>query len=72
MAAFVLFMSGAAPIEDRTGLPGKYKFDLTRFGTEEIPTSDWDLAPLGLRLIPVKIPTENEVIDHNIERPSPN
>jgi len=40
MAAFVLFMSGAAPIEDRTGLPGKYRFDLTRLGTEGIPTSD--------------------------------
>jgi len=71
MAAFVLFMSGAAPIEDKTGLSGKYKFDLTRLGTEGIPASDWDLAPLGLKLIPAKIATEKIVIDH-IERPSSN
>jgi uncharacterized protein (TIGR03435 family) len=71
MAAFVLEMSGTMPIEDKTGLPGKYRFDLTRLGTGDNPPSDWNLAPLGLRLIPVKIPTEKIVIDH-IERPSPN
>lgn len=72
MASLVLLISGpGAPIEDRTGLSGKYKFDLTRLGTDGIPTSDWDLAPLGLKLIPTKIRTEQIVIDH-IERPSPN
>ncbi|WP_348264163.1 TIGR03435 family protein [Telmatobacter sp. DSM 110680] len=71
MAAFVLFLSGAASVEDRTGLPGKYKFDFRLIGFEGIPVSDWDLAPLGLKLIPAKIPSENIVIDH-IERPSPN
>jgi hypothetical protein len=43
-------MSGPAPIEDRTGLRGKYKFDLTRLGTDGVQSSDWDLAPLGLKL----------------------
>lgn len=71
MAVFVLFLSGAASVEDRTGLPGKYKFDIRLIGYEGIPVSDWDLAPLGLKLIPAKIPSENIVIDH-IERPSPN
>lgn len=72
MASLVLLMSEpGAPIEDRTGLTAKYEFDLARLGTDGIPTSDWDFAPLGLKLIPTKIRTEQIVIDH-IERPSPN
>jgi uncharacterized protein (TIGR03435 family) len=71
MAALVLFLSGQFPIEDKTGLTEKYRFDLTRLGTDGIPPSDWDLAPLGLKLISTKIPTVNVTIDH-IEKPSPN
>ena len=72
MASLALTLSlFGGPVEDRTGLTGKYRFDLTRLGTEGIQSSDWDLAPLGLKLIRAKIPTENIVIDH-IERPSPN
>jgi uncharacterized protein (TIGR03435 family) len=71
IAAFALEMSGPLPIEDRTGLSGKYKFALPRLGTDGNQISDWDWASLGLKLIPAKIPTENIVIDH-IERPSPN
>ena len=43
-------------------IAGKYRFDLVRIGTDGIPASDWDLAPLGLKLIPIKVPTENIVI----------
>ena len=60
-----------APVEDRTGLTGKYNFALARLGNEGNPSVDLDLGPLGLRLVPVKILTKSVVIDQ-IERPSPN
>jgi uncharacterized protein (TIGR03435 family) len=60
-----------APIIDRTGLIGTYRFDLTRLSSTRDPGVDIDVAALGLRLEPIQIPTETIVIDH-IERPSPN
>ena len=65
-----LSMSGT-PIQDRTGLIGKYDFALTRLNTTGDPSFDWDLPALGLKLQPIKVPAENIAIDH-IEHPSPN
>jgi len=59
------------PVDDRTGLTGQYNFPITRLSTEGDPSVDWELAPLGLKLVPVKIDSEIVVIDH-IERPTSN
>jgi uncharacterized protein (TIGR03435 family) len=58
------------PVEDRTGVPGKYDFSLTRWKSDDGSYS-WDLEALGLKLQPINVPTDTLVIDH-IERPSPN
>ena len=72
MTALAEMLSGfvGGPVQDKTGLSGKYNFPVTRVSTEGLPFY-WDLAPLGLKLDPAKTPTENIVIDH-IERPSSN
>lgn len=70
--ALAAFLSrDGAPVEDRTGLSGKYDFALTRLNLANDPSVDFDLAALGLKLEPIRSQTENIVIDH-IEYPSPN
>ena len=72
MTSLAAILSGwGVPVEDRTGLTGKYDFGLTRVSNTGDPSVDLDVASLGLKLIAIKIPTENIVIDH-IEHPSPN
>ena len=72
MASLVAILSrSGALVKDRTGLIGKYDFALGRLSTIGDPSADWDVAALGLKLEPIKVPTENIVIDH-IEYPSPN
>lgn len=60
-----------APVEDRTGLTGRYDFDLLKLSDEGDPSLDWDVRALGLKLRAVKVATEDIVVDR-IERPSPN
>jgi uncharacterized protein (TIGR03435 family) len=73
---------GGRPIVDRTGLTGKYQFVLKQIdmtpeqnglvsSEETNPANVWDLGALGLKLEPIKVPSQNIVIDH-IERPTEN
>jgi uncharacterized protein (TIGR03435 family) len=72
------------PVEDHTGLTGHYDFAVNwitdadhpeRIGVVSPENSDplsyFDLNALGLRLVPMKVPIDNLVIDH-IDRPSEN
>jgi uncharacterized protein (TIGR03435 family) len=89
MADFVSILQRAVldrPVVDKTGLSGRYDFDLqwapdeTQFGGE-IPVAPPDASSppfftavreqLGLRLVATRGPVEALVIDH-VERPSPN
>ena len=38
---------------------------------ETNPANVWDLAALGLKVVPIRIPTDAIVIDH-VEKPSEN
>lgn len=72
MMSLAAILSGwGVPAEDRTGLTGKYDFELTKATNSGDPYVDLNVAALGLKLTAIKIPTENIVIDH-IEHPSPN
>ena len=72
MMSLAAILSGwGVPVEDRTGLTGKYDFELTRVSNTGDPSVDLDVAALGLKFTAIKIPTENIIIDH-IEHPSPN
>ena len=87
MADLTDFLSGRAaghPVEDHTGLSGRYDFVLNWVDDPDskLPPGatdwddpnwvfHWDVQPLGLHLTPTKIPIDNLVIDH-IEKPSEN
>jgi uncharacterized protein (TIGR03435 family) len=66
-----------APVLDQTGLAGNYDLVLNKLPKEDVAESDpgrpieWDVEPLGLKLVPMMVPTRRLVIDH-IERPSAN
>jgi uncharacterized protein (TIGR03435 family) len=74
-----LSMVSNAIIEDHTNLTGSYDFllahrsdvSLVSHGEATNPSDNWELEPLGLRTVPIKVPTVTLVIDH-IESPSEN
>ena len=72
------------PVQDHTGLIGRYNFALNWIsdpdrperegsisGDDPDPLSHWDFNRLGLRIIRTKLPIDNLAIDH-IGRPSQN
>jgi len=86
MADLTFALSGFAghPVEDRTGLTGRYDFVVDWIPDSDSkvsvaytdpndpdPLSHWNLDALGIRVVPIKVPTDTLVIDH-IEKPSEN
>lgn len=86
MTALVAFLSFSAqgPMEDRTGLQGKYHFALTPWTPEpssteptDQPASDsgppipWDLERVGLKVSRIKVPVKTWIVD-SMQRPSSN
>jgi bla regulator protein BlaR1 len=67
------------PIQDHTGLTGRYDFVIDWVGDPDskMPADDpdrlshWNFDALGLRAVPIKVPLDTLVIDH-IEKPSEN
>lgn len=72
------------PVQDHTGLTGRYDFAVDWIGypdskltvayrerNDPDPLSRWNIEALGLHAVPIKVPINTLVIDH-IERPSEN
>ncbi|MEG9432131.1 TIGR03435 family protein [Terriglobus sp. ADX1] len=72
LATYLTFTS-QHPVEDRTGLQGRYKFVLRRLPADEdsAPPVPYDLRALGLKVDKEEVPSMNWIVD-SIERPSPN
>jgi uncharacterized protein (TIGR03435 family) len=84
MAEFVGYLSHRSPVQDHTGLTGRYDFTLNWVDDPDStmpagvvstddsnPLSHWDIDALGLHRRSIKIPVDTLVIDH-IEKPSEN
>lgn len=72
LANFLTFTS-QHPVEDQTGLQGRYKFVLRRLPADEdsAPPVPYDLRALGLKVDKEEVPSMIWVVD-SIERPSSN
>jgi uncharacterized protein (TIGR03435 family) len=84
VAQFLTIMSAGHPVQDHTGLTGRYDFvvDWAEDPDSKLPEgvidsndpdtlSHWNLEALGFRRTPIKLPTDTLIIDH-IEKPSAN
>jgi|ERR1017187_1693913 uncharacterized protein (TIGR03435 family) len=74
LAAFLILTTGR-PVQDRTGLTGRYEFTIQAIehqsqDPDELP-ENWPISQLGLELKPGKVPGRTLIIDH-IEKPSQN
>lgn len=76
-AAQLNTLSPDRPIQDKTGLPGRYDFvwrqedSQSNQGDPEGELAKWPIANLGLALVPGVGPATTFVVDH-IDKPSPN
>jgi uncharacterized protein (TIGR03435 family) len=70
-----LSMTTARPVQDSTGLTGRYEFVIEGTGRRSDDpadrTDDWPIDQLGLALTPGKVPGRMLLIDH-VEKPSEN
>jgi uncharacterized protein (TIGR03435 family) len=85
MAPLVSWLSGGGtPVQDKTGLTGKYDVVLKRVemgpaageeggasASDPVGANEWDIKSLGLELKPAKGQVETLVIDH-MEKPTEN
>jgi uncharacterized protein (TIGR03435 family) len=77
-AEFLTWMSQDNPVQDKTGLSGRYDFTVPWYDYRRYPNSEFSnplsrvqIKDIGLTLKPGKGPAYIYTIDH-IERPEPN
>jgi bla regulator protein BlaR1 len=84
VAGVLSMQSGGHPVQDHTGLTGRYDFIVNWLDDPDSklppgvvdsddpnPLAHWGIESAGLRLTPIKIPVDTLVVDH-IEKPSEN
>jgi uncharacterized protein (TIGR03435 family) len=71
MAVFAHYLAEMyrVPVENKTGLTGRFDFNLRKVNEFGDVGTDWDFGALGLKIVRVNVPAQTLMIDH-IERPS--